>query len=364
MVIFAQSIYNHFFKEYTMRRLILLAMMLFSLFAAQNLTSQVLFTENFSYPAGDTITAYGWVWNTGTTNLIRVATPGLTFSGYVLSGIGNQCHLANNGYDAYKQFVPDSSGSMYTSFMVNVDSVKTGGDYFFALLPTSSTSNYAGRFYVKDTLNGLSFGCSKGTNASNIVYWTPASYVLHTTYAVVVKYTFLTGTTTDDEIRVYIFNTTFPGSEPGSPTIGPVTGPAQDMPNYGRVAIRQGSATIAPTLDIDGFRVAKTWSGLVGITPLNEIAENFSLSQNYPNPFNPATKINFSIPEKGFVTLKVFDLTGKEISELVKGDYSRGVYVVDFSGNGLSSGVYFYSIEVKSESGNIYKETRKLSLVK
>lgn len=347
-----------------MRRLILLVAVIFSLLTADKLTSQILFTENFAYPAGDSIGAYGWIYNTGTTNTIRVATPGLTFTGYTLSGIGNQCHLANNGNDAYKDFTADSSASMYTSFMLKVDSIRTGGDYFFALLPNSSTTNYAARFYIKDSTGGVAFGCSKGTSASNPVAWTGGTYALNTTYAIVIKYTFLTGTTTDDEIRVYIFPATFPGSEPGSPTLGPITGPATDMNNYGRVALRQGSAITSPTVEIDGIRVTKSWNGLVGVTPLTTIAESFSLSQNYPNPFNPSTKINFSIPERGFVTLKVYDMLGKEVKQLVSGDYSRGMYAVDFAANGLSSGAYIYSIEVKSENGNVYKDTKKLTLIK
>ncbi len=347
-----------------MGRLLLLVAVIFSLLTANKVTSQILFTENFSYTAGDSIGAYGWMWNTGTTNTIKVASPGLTFTGYTLSGIGNKCHLANNGNDAYKDFVPDSTGSMYTSFMVYVDSIRTGGDYFFALLPITSTTNYAARFYIKDSTGGVAFGCSKGTSASNPVAWTGGTFALRVTYAVVIKYTFLTGTTTDDEIRVYIFPAAFPPSEPGSPTLGPITGPATDMNHYGRVALRQGSAATSPTVDIDGIRVTKSWNGLVGITPLTTVAENFSLSQNYPNPFNPSTKINFSIPERGFVTLKIYDMLGKEVKELVSGDYSRGVYAVDFAANGLSSGAYIYSIEVSSENGKIYKDTKKLTLVK
>ena len=349
-----------------MRRTLLLIVAFLSLVIAEKASSQVLFDENFNYPAGDTITAYGWVWNTGTTNLIRVATPGLTFSGYALSGIGNQCHLSNNGYDAYKQFTADSVGNLYTSFMVRLDSTKPlGGDYFFAMLPNNSTSNYAARFYVKDTLGGIAFGCSKGTSASNTVFWSPATYTLNTTYLVVLKYSFLTGTTSDDEIKIYIFNSSLPGTEPGSPTIGPVTGPASDMPNYGRVGIRQGSVAVAPTLEIDGFRVSKTWANMVtGSTPITEVAENFSLSQNYPNPFNPSTKINFSIPERSFVTLKVYDMLGKEVMELANNNFSAGTYAVDMNAGGLSTGIYLYSIEARTESGNILKDTKKLTLVK
>lgn len=350
-----------------MRRLLLLTAVVFSLVAASGLKAQILFEENFNYTAGDSIGAYGWVWNTGTTNTILVATPGLTYSGYVNSGIGNSCRVKNNGNDAYKNFTgaPDSSGSIYCAFMVNVDSAQVGlGDYFFALLPSTSTTNYSARFYVKDSTGGVSFGISKNASGSNPISWTGGTYSRGTTYLVIVKYTFLTGTSTDDEVRAYIFTAGLPPSEPGSPTIGPATGTSTDANNLGRVALRQGSATIAPTLNIDGIRVFKSWNNIVGITPINTIAENFSLSQNYPNPFNPSTKINFSLPEGGFVSLKVYDIMGKEVTTLVSEDFSRGSYAVDFAAGNLSSGIYIYSIEVKSQSGNIYKDTKKLTLIK
>ncbi len=347
-----------------MRRLLLLAAVLLSLAIVENSSGQILMDENFNYPAGDSIGAHGWVWNTGTTNTIMVTTSGLFYAGYPNSGIGNQCHLRNNGNDAYKQTDSTLAGSVYVSFMIDVDSVRALGDYFFALLPNNSTTNYTARFYLKDTLNGVSFGMSKGTNASNTVSWTPATYTFSTTYLVVIKYTFLTGSTNDDEIRVYIFASGVPATEPVSPTLGPVTGVALDAPNISRLALRQGSATLAPTIEIDGFRVFRSWANIVGINPISAIAENFSLTQNYPNPFNPSTKINFSIPERGFVSLKVYDMLGKEVTQLVGGDYSRGTYSVDFNAAGLSSGVYFYSIEVNTASGKSFKDMKKLSLVK
>ncbi len=348
-----------------MRRLLLLFMALLSLVIVERASSQILMDENFNYTAGDSIGAYGWVYNTGTTNTILVATPGLIYSGYPLSNIGNSCRVKNNGNDAYKQTDSTLSNSVYVSFMINVDSVRAvGGDYFFALLPNNSTTNYTARLYAKDTLNGVYFGISKGSIATNPLSWSTTTYALHTTYLIVVKYTFLTGTTADDEIRMYIFSSGIPGTEPGSPTVGPVTGPSTDAPNISRVALRQGSATSSPTFNIDGIRICRAWGNLVGITPITTVAENFSLSQNYPNPFNPSTKINFSIPERSFVTMKVYDMLGKEVMQLVGNNYSAGTYSVDMNAKDLSSGMYLYSIEAKSESGNIFKDTKKLTLIK
>jgi hypothetical protein len=76
-----------------------------------------------------------------------------------------------------------------------------------------------------------------------------------------------------------------------------------------------------------------------------ETPKQFNLSQNYPNPFNPVTKINFALPKQGFVTLKIYDITGREFQTLVSEVKQSGYYSVDFNGSSLSSGVYFYKIQ-------------------
>lgn len=76
----------------------------------------------------------------------------------------------------------------------------------------------------------------------------------------------------------------------------------------------------------------------------SEIPSEFSLAQNYPNPFNPSTKINFDIPKAGFVSIKIYDVLGKEVGILLNEELSTGSYSVDFNGSGLSSGVYFYRL--------------------
>lgn len=326
----------------------------------QTSPSQVLFTENFDYPAGDSIGAHGWVYNTGTTNTIFVTSPGLTFPGYPLSGIGNSCRLRNNGNDAYKSFAADSTGIMYLSFMVKVDSAKTAGDYFIALISPTSTTNYTARFYAKDSA-GLSFGLSKTTVGSGGVFYS-GGYTKGTTYTVVIKYVFNSGPT-DDVITAYIFTTGIPATEPVTPTIGPVTGTANEGA-FGRVAIRQGSVASAATLNIDGIQVSKTWAKIVSINNNNSIAQDFSLSQNYPNPFNPSTKIDFAIPQNGFVDMTVFDMLGKKVKNLIKGQLSSGSYSYEFDGSGLNSGVYIYRINFAGTDGLQFTDSKKLILIK
>ncbi|MBK8981404.1 MAG: T9SS type A sorting domain-containing protein [Ignavibacteria bacterium] len=87
--------------------------------------------------------------------------------------------------------------------------------------------------------------------------------------------------------------------------------------------------------------------------------DEYSLNQNYPNPFNPSTKISFQIPTDGVVTLKIFDISGKEVSELVNGNLNAGFHTINFNATSLTSGVYFY----KLTAGNFTK-VMKMSLIK
>jgi len=85
----------------------------------------------------------------------------------------------------------------------------------------------------------------------------------------------------------------------------------------------------------------------------------FTLSQNYPNPFNPTTKINYELPANNFVTLKIFDITGREVKELVNEMQSPGYYTLNFNTEGIASGTYFY----KLTAGN-FSDVKKMVVVK
>jgi photosystem II stability/assembly factor-like uncharacterized protein len=98
----------------------------------------------------------------------------------------------------------------------------------------------------------------------------------------------------------------------------------------------------------------------IGIEPISaEIPNKFLLHQNYPNPFNPATKIKFSLPKAGLVSLKIYNLLGQQVSELVNQNLNAGVYEYNFDGAGLPSGVYFYRLE----TGGVI-ETKRMMLIK
>ncbi|MCL6100540.1 MAG: T9SS type A sorting domain-containing protein [Bacteroidetes bacterium] len=123
-----------------------------------------------------------------------------------------------------------------------------------------------------------------------------------------------------------------------------------------------------------------SWAALIrayvtvgGTTGVNQVVEltptSYSLAQNYPNPFNPSTNISYQLPTSSHVTLKVYDILGKEVETLVDEFQTAGTHNSQFSimNSQLSSGVYFYTINVSStsaSSGQSFVQTRKMILIK
>ena len=91
----------------------------------------------------------------------------------------------------------------------------------------------------------------------------------------------------------------------------------------------------------------------------NDFPTNYSLSQNYPNPFNPSTTIIYSLPQRGFVNLTIYDILGRKISTLINGEQAMGNYKIEFNASNLTSGIYFYTLQ----SGD-FVATKKLILLR
>jgi len=167
-----------------------------------------------------------------------------------------------------------------------------------------------------------------------------------------------------DEAQLYGWLTAGTIDETYVSTAGPLTvigcgtatlAPAASTSFYFAVAFAASADAIYTALTD-----AETMYG--SITSVEEIAgvpTEYNLSQNYPNPFNPSTKINFSVPANEFVTLKVYDVLGREVANLVNEELSIGNYSVDFNAGNLASGIYMY----KLSSGN-FTITKKMMLVK
>lgn len=115
---------------------------------------------------------------------------------------------------------------------------------------------------------------------------------------------------------------------------------------------------------LDSGEIARTWNAnlgvITGIIPVSSIVpKEYSLKQNYPNPFNPVTKISFDIAKTGFVSVKIYDVLGKEVKTLVNEVKTAGSYIVDFNASSFSSGTYFYRLE-----SNGFVSTKKMMLIK
>jgi hypothetical protein len=229
--------------------------------------AQTLLSDNFSYTAGDSLSGSvsslgGWV-TVGTvfTNAIKINNTGLTMTGHIGSGVGNSVSLVSSGQDVYKQFaaVDTSAGFpvLYASALVRVDTAQATGDYCFALLPTSSTSNFTARTFIRrSSASHYRVTITKSTETA--VYSTD-SFEFGTTYLFVIKYIFNSMGNNNDSMYLYV-TSNLPGTEPTIPTARAINATQTDAPNIARFVLRQGTSSNAPRVVVDAIRVATTWA--------------------------------------------------------------------------------------------------------
>lgn len=410
--------------------------------------SQILVEEEFDYTVGTTLTANGYTAHSGAgTNSITVISGNLTYPGYPSQGTGGMIQMVNTGEDVHKTLASDvTSGTVYASMLVSVDSARTG-DYFFHFGPNPISTTFRCRTFIKLAANGnLAFGLSVGTTGTSVFpTYTDSIYTTGTTYLVVVAYQIVDGAT-NDVVKLWV-NPVLTGIEP-TPLVT-LTDATQSDINVGSYAYRQGTAASASFLKIDGLRIFTQWDAVLPVeltsftasvsnrnvnlnwstaTEINnsgfeverksensnwqtvgfikgngtttsthaysftdknlsegkysyrlkqidfngafeysnvieaEISSSvkeFSLNQNYPNPFNPSTSIQYAIGSRQFVTLKVYNLLGKEVASLVNETKEAGSYSLNFDASDLPSGIYIY----KLQAGN-FTQTRKMTLMK
>lgn len=273
------------------------------LFISLNTFSQLL-VENFDYPVGTVLSTStspvtDWFVNSGVgTNSPSVVSPGLTFAGYASSGIGNAVGLTTTGEDIYKVLSSSvTSGTVYASVLINVSAAQSAGDYFFHLSNNSTT--FQPRLFAKSSGSGYTIGLSKG-EASTSASYTTTVYNFNQTYLVILKYQFNSASTTDDEVSLFVIESTIPASEPVTPTIGPITSNTTDLALISRVCLRQGAAANAPTVVVDGIRVATDWTNAATM-PLNLLGFRGAVINGDANlVWNTANEVNVA----GFIVEK------------------------------------------------------------
>ncbi len=233
---------------------------LFLFFAAGlNSFGQVL-VEDFNYTSGTLITANGWAAHSGAgTNAITVITPGLAYPGHIGSGIGNCVSMTTSGEDDNKSFSAITSGSVYTSLLINVSAAQAAGDYCLGLYQTSTLLPL--RLYMKSSGAGFVFGISKA--GLSITYESTVRN-FGTVYLLVANYIYNTGTSTDDVLNLWVDPVL--GLPEGAATIPNVTSTATDATTIGAFFLRQGTAANASTQKIDAILVGPTWAS---VTPVS-----------------------------------------------------------------------------------------------
>ncbi|MCX6308157.1 MAG: T9SS type A sorting domain-containing protein [Bacteroidia bacterium] len=297
-----------------------------------------LATDDFNYTAGDALTAHGWAVHSGTSNPIVTTSPGLTFTGYVGSGIGLAAGVNNTGYDLHKLFAQQTTPEdIYTSFMVNATANTGAGGYFFHLYDSTAVTAFRARTYITPSTGKMQIGLSFNASAQQASSTTLLDFGV--TYLFVVKYSIVDGLI-NDKVSLYVFEAGDDFStEPATPFIGPLTGTltTDAIPVIGPdiipngIAIRQFEA--AQRITVDGFRVKTKWELGVDAALTKPSSEVLGF---YPNPVTNGY-INLMQPTNATKHIEVLDLLGKKVFNDTS--VSNKVNVSQ-----LNSGIYFLKV--------------------
>jgi subtilisin-like proprotein convertase family protein len=132
-----------------------------------------------------------------------------------------------------------------------------------------------------------------------------------------------------------------------------------DVPVNGSWVLSINDNATGDTGLLKAWCIQVTYQVITGGIQTIEIPNYYSLAQNYPNPFNPSTSIKYSVPAPTNVTLKIFDVLGKEVATLVNEMKQPGFHTVDFNASNLASGIYFYRIDAGE-----FTSVKRMALIK
>lgn len=218
---------------------------------------QAIFEENFEYQVGTLPTTNWNTANTGTA--VAIEEGSLSYLDYLSSNIGNYAKM-NQGLDYNRTIGTINSGSVYAAMLIRVTAATASGDYFIHF--TQSGTTYKGRLWAKTSGTGVAFGIAKSGTTPAVNY--SGEFALNQDHLIVMKYTFNSGTTTDDIVEL-IINPTVGAAEPAA-TVTASDNSTADATSLTLFGLRQAT-TNAPTLYLDGIRVATTWAEAVKTGP-------------------------------------------------------------------------------------------------
>lgn len=244
-----------------MKRTLLVAAALLVVLSAASANAAVLYTEDFIYVAATQLNGQGgWAAHSGAgTNPQLISASGLSYAGYPGSGVGLAVGpTATSGEDNNHTFTAQTAGDVYLSFLVNVTSTQTTGDYFIHFFDGAVGSGaFFGRAFVRKDPASTNFDFGIQLRSTGPPTYTGAyTFAPGTTYLVVIKYSFVAGAN-NDTVALFV-NPTLGGAEP-SPTVTTSNATDADAANVDGVAIRQGTAANAASVTVDAIRVSTSW---------------------------------------------------------------------------------------------------------
>ncbi len=330
-----------------MKKIKLFFVLIISLIIGQTAQAQLEVNENFDYTASSLLTDDGWSAHSGTgTNPLTVVTPGLTFTDYPSSGIGNAV-LVNNlgGEDDNIQFATQNvdGTTLYTSMLVNVtdNSASKAGDYFFNMgyaVSSSSFTFFCARLFAKITSAGVvNFGISNSSTSTTVVY-SPTDYSTNSTYLIILKYKI--NQAGNDSLDMWVKSSGVPAIEAdaGAPDASNYTTLGQDSVNA--IALRQGSSSNSVAVVVDGIRVSTVWSETLPVELTSFLAKQ--VGDKVELIWQTATEKN----NLGFEVQRSTD--GKNFTKIAfvqgHGTTTKPSFY-NYSDNAGSANVYFYRLK-------------------
>ncbi|MBK8956734.1 MAG: hypothetical protein IPM34_14440 [Saprospiraceae bacterium] len=333
-------------------------LILFCCILATSGISQNVFTEDFMFGPVDSIEQSNNWYRSGVNSTFNIASvsPGLEYNGYVGSGRGNTCMVTNDGNGDFvlKQFSNAiTSGAAYMSLMVRVDSLPAtvtfgnligyniagGGTGINTTLILKRLSDSTFLFGTRKTLAVINYG--KDT------------FSVGQTYLAVLKYSFVPGTMNDSSI-LYIFDQSLPLVEPDQPHVLAMDG-NNDHAGQQSVAILNNYAENGLrgcNIKLDGIRVGTSWQTSV-LAMLSSVSDPYNPSQLImeisPNPSQEISKIKYQLPEKGFVSVQIFQQNGLLCETLVHSTQEKGIHAIEWNAGDLPTGTYVCKIQFKGQ---------------
>jgi len=282
---------------------------------------------------------------------VSYAGPIINWSGWNLPGLANACdYIFIMGYDFYGSWSETTGPS----------APLTGGTYNVTSGLTSSSFGYGGALasYANKLILGVPYYGNKWSAKTSQPYASIVKYVGSTTFRTEMPNSSVYGLLWDSQSKTpwffYKQDTVYMQTwfdTDSSLGLKYDLAKSKNLKGVGMWALGQdGTRTEYWDLLKKRYLDVKN-SG-------TNIPDGFSLSQNYPNPFNPSTTIKYELPKSSFVSLKVYDILGREAASLVNEEKPAGSYSVDFTAK-LSSGVYFYTLKAGA-----FVQTKKLTIIK